>query len=347
LIAYQILREMHDGLNEWFEAPEYALPDEAWHLSDDYAFRTKQVTSRTKTPCFQLALSDTVCTQRMQARSEFLPRYNPAETSIRSIIKEGVYVQEPWPNIYDPPDPHFDNFDAPAGEIDVLNILENGIDFEPNQARREVIDGLRDPLLRRQLTPSRMPVTYGLEPGQGWSLFTSSAPDNCDGSYDSFCNRGSDNDCLLSGHNDNRGGLRFDSLSGWMIVNIDKLEHGLIMIRMEDWIGANSNPRTEGWKCENNKHDCPEQDKNIRRQLKGDPPKPCEAFKFEFAIDGVITTWDVDEWTAQKRSLQRVVQVWTLLDDSKFGAKENVELAIRMRGCARQTTFNLSHIYWA
>jgi hypothetical protein len=36
---------------------------------------------------------------------------------------------------------------------------------------------------------------------------------------------------LLSGANDHRGGIFFDSYSGWLIVNLAKLKHGLVVIR--------------------------------------------------------------------------------------------------------------------
>jgi hypothetical protein len=59
---------------------------------------------------------------------------------------------------------------------------------------------------------------------------TRSAPHLCDGSYDSFCG-GKEEDCLLYGANDHRGGI-FDSYSGWLIVNLAKLKHGLVAIRV-------------------------------------------------------------------------------------------------------------------
>lgn len=55
--------------------------------------------------------------------------------------------------------------------------------------------------------------------GLGWGLITASGPDQCDGSFDSFCGR-SHTPCLLLGFNDIRGGLVFDGLSGWLILKL-------------------------------------------------------------------------------------------------------------------------------
>ena len=50
----------------------------------------------------------------------------------------------------------------------------------------------------------------------------------------------------------------------------------------------------------------------------------------------------------QKKQLQRVVETLTLLDDPDFTSESKaVEIAVRMRGCGRQCTFGVSHVYWA
>jgi hypothetical protein len=75
----------------------------------------------------------------------------------------------------------------------------------------------------------------------------------------------------------------------------------------------------------------------------GSPPDYCDDFKFEFALDGKITTWIKAKVVSQKDIL------WALLDDPKFikGKKsKDVELAIRQTGCGRIKPLHLSHIYW-
>jgi hypothetical protein len=368
-IAYQVLHQLSVGLKEWYSTPNYELPDTAWHLTSDFEQIRSAVHNTKNTPCFELKIPDKVCEVPLQARSEFTPRYNPAMTSIRSIIKEGVFVPKPPKNLYDPPEPHIDLFDTPYPFLDVLSVIENGFAFVPNRMRNEYLAGQHRATRQRSLVespenyePVRVPVTSGLEPGQGWSLQTKSAPDNCDGSYDSFCGRSWDNDCLLSGHNDMRGGLAFDSLSGWLILNLEKVQHGIIMIRVEDWWGPNANKRTEKWICENGKKNCLEgkdkEDGNGRRELfnastppiqrkTGENPNQCDNFKFEFAIDGKITSWDKTAWESNRRTLQRVVSVWVLQNGANYDMEHDIELAIRLTGCDRLTTFGLSHVYWA
>jgi hypothetical protein len=390
-IAFQVLHQLYNALNLWYNTPNYDIPDSAWHLTKDFERIQAAVRKTKNTPCYELQLPDQVCEVPLQSRSEFTPRYNPAMSSIRSIIKEGVSIPKPPKNMYDPPEPHIDILDAPYPHIDVLSIIENGIDYVPNRIRTEILHGYHEPVRRHLLdeskvqeqeqtyenyTPQRVPVTSGIEPGQGWYIKTKSAPDNCDGSYDSFCGRSWDNDCMLNGHNDMRGGLGFDSYSGWLILNLPNVQYDIIMIRVEDWWGPNENPRTNNWTCENNKKNCTATTNNNhrshRRQLlvhdnqttssslskqrkMGENPNKCDSFKFEFAIDGVITKWDKQAWDANKRNIQRVVPIWVLRNGSSRSTTNNteppigrdVELAIRLTGCGRLTTFGLSHVYWA
>lgn len=366
MIAFQMIQQLHKGLQEWYETPGFALPDDAWHLTSDYERVRNAVQNIRDSPCFKMKLPDIVCGDvPLRAVSEMTPRYNPAQNNIRNIIKQGVRIPEPVPNIYDPPDVYNPYLDPPDGHVDVLNIIENGVPFTPNRARR-------DSLITGEMVPGRLlsqaerkPVTSGLPPGQGWGLNAKSAPDNCDGSWDSFCGRSSGSDCLLSGHNDHRGGLVFHSLSGWLILNLEKVKHGVVIIRVEDWMGPNQVSHTDGWICENGSTDCPEATRNrdqegggrrtsdeveqqqIRRELGN--PNLCDKWTFEFAIDGNITKWDKVQWEEHRVQLQRVVGLWVLLDDSNYtgGEEKDVELAIRLTGCKRATAFGLSHIYWA
>jgi hypothetical protein len=355
-IAYTILSQLKLALQEWNDLEGYELRDEQWHLTADFE-RTRQYVRNnvTQSPCRSLQLRDVICDEGVYAASEFTPRYNPAETSIRAIIKQGVHIDDTKPNLYDPPDAYFPALDAPDGEVDVLSIIENGVDYVPNRARIKALAGEIDPLRHRRLPEAqRMPITSGLEPGQGWSLDTKSAPENCDGSYDSYCGRSADSKCLLYAHNDFRGGLRFDGLSGWLIVNLAKVKHGLVFVRMEHWQGAYANPNTANWKCENGKTDCPaaRDERRLmpellpRRRLKDNTY--CENWRFEFAVDGKVTSWTHEQWNSKLYGAQRVAHFTTLLDDADYtgGQEKDVEIAIRMTGCARDVTFLLSHIYW-
>ena len=97
----------------------------------------------------------------------------------------------------------------------------------------------------------------------------------------------------------------------------------------------------------------------MTRELKPSVPEYCKDFAFEFVVmDGgghrrLHKTWRLPEWQKRMVLLQRVVQLWTLLDDPTFVFVEddehqnNVQLAIRATGCQRVKTFHLTHVYWA
>lgn len=88
-----------------------------------------------------------------------------------------------------------------------------------------------------------------------------------------------------------------------------------------------------------------------RRRLKVQVPVYCDDFRFEFAIDGVITSWNKDEFQQRVANIQRVVELIKLVEDPSLtndGAEEReIELAVRMVGCGIQKQFQLTHVYWA
>lgn len=336
LIAWQLVSQLYEGLKQWYETPNYELEDAAWHITEDKERIKQGVLTVTDSNCYayNFDIPKRFCHFPLNARSDMSPRRDPEQTSLFTIMKEGVTIPSKKPNEYDPPDSFNPSLFHPG--IDIVHILQNGIEFAPNKARVEANQAAA------RYKVERKPVTSQLEPGKGWGLNAKSNPDVCDGTWDSFCGRSSDN-CMLSGHNDHRGGITFDSLSGWMIFDLEKVRHGMIMIRIEYWMGSN-NPPTSGWTCENNAETC--DDNQRRRSLKKPFQFKCDDFKFEFAIDGKITVWDKAEWEARRMVIQRVVPLWVLLDDEDWTGERDVELAIRQTGCGRDDEFSLSHVYW-
>lgn len=227
-------------------------------------------------------------------------------------------------------------FDIPKGHVDVLAILNNGRTFPGNDdgsRRRLSIDQDTRRISRRTVSSNDAIV-----PGKGIQL--DHPVGYCDGTFNAVCNRDADNDCLLSGHHDARGGLRFNEYSGWIVMDIPKVKEGLIMIKLETWHQPDKVQVTEGWTSVNNE----------RRNLKSKPPEYCEDFHFDFAVDGNITTHDLEQFKEASKQIQRVVEVLTMLDDPEYvkdGEEKDVELAIRMRGCGRDKVFSLTHVYWA
>ena len=198
VMAFAVLRALEKGLTMWNEAVNFVIPDEAWHVTAYYENIRSKIMSLNETQgtCRDLGLlPQRVCSTPMRAKTEFTPRYSPWETSIRNIIKPGVFIDSLKPNLYDPPDVRNPSLDVPDGALDYLAVVENGVDFVPLRARRRRLATnnsrrLEDrPSMRKLANPA-------IIPGQGWTMSGKAAPDNCDGTYDSFCGR--DNQCLLS-----------------------------------------------------------------------------------------------------------------------------------------------------
>jgi hypothetical protein len=344
-IAFVLIQQTLNALKQWYDSPNYNLADDMWHITHDMERVKAGVLALHDTPCgtFEL-LPPRICNIPMNARSEMTPRRDPDRTSLRSIMKEGCTVPQPIPNIYDPPEPYRKELFHP--DIDIVHILQNGNDFPVHRARQDEVMERR---LRQQHPIVRKPITSGLEPGKGWSLNTRSNPSTCDGTWDSFCGRSS-SDCIMYAHNDYRGGLFFDGLSGWMMFHLENMEKGLIVVRIEDWMGPGENPKTKDWKCVNNdcsKNNTTQTEQNTRRRRSLDGDNRCADWRFEFAIDGKITSWDSPTFIKKGKRIQRVVPLWVLLDDEAWGDPRDIELAIRIVGCDRNSPLHLSHIYWA
>ena len=166
--------------------------------------------------------------------------------------------------------------------------------------------------------------------------------------------------------------------SGWLVLNLDEVKEGIIIIKLHTWHTMDQSSKTEGWTSVNNGEE--DKQRNLRRYSNshssfsnkndedaflvveaadGEPndrddrilkfhdiPDLPEGFIFEYAIDGKVTTLKKDEFQKELKDIGRQVEILTLMDDPDFTA-DSVEVAIRLRGCGRDVTFGLSHIYWA
>jgi hypothetical protein len=68
------------------------------------------------------------------------------------------------------------------------------------------------------------------------------------------------------------------------------------------------------------------------------------------ALDGTITSLNLEGFNQKKAQLQRVMEAVTILANQEYlqgQDEDNIELAIRIVGCGRIITFHLSHAYWA
>jgi hypothetical protein len=198
-----------------------------------------------------------------------------------------------------------------------------------------------------------------IPPGKGVQLQTMEADYNCDGVIGSFCNRGQNNKCLLSGHQDGRNGLMFDSFSGWIKLNLPKVKEGYIVLKMEMFHSVGSVGKTDGWTSVNNERrlrisgsrkDEALGTSSTSRLLGKKPPPFCDDWQFQFAIDGTIKTLSADVLIGDyMKRVARNNDIFTILKDPNYtgGQAKDVEVALRMTGCARDKVFLLTHVYWA
>jgi hypothetical protein len=336
---------------------DFALPDDAWHVTDYYAnIRKKFHEKDGETACFKSeSWPSRMCSTPMRAFSEFQPRPNPVETSLVGILKPASNGFKPHihpGNLYNGPDV-FNPFTAiPEGEIDVLAIVSNGRTYEDQGKVRRLDSG------------------EAIEPGLGTEMGNGAPPGYCDGTYNSECARRGN--CLLLGHGDSRGCLLFNSYSGWIVMTVPQVKEGIIVAKIETWHSPRELPVAGSWKSINNKgrrqlrgfdsahvqgnftflhrEGFYDEEQKLRILKKEKVPEFCDNFKFEYALDGKITSWDKATFMANSKVAQRVVELQTLLDDPNFTREpKDVEVAIRMTGCgdSTQKIMCLSHVYYA
>jgi hypothetical protein len=282
---------------------------------------------------------------------------------------------------YEGPDVHNKCYDVHG--IDVLAVIAGRRRLDELQSREPVSEWeeWNEPpeaaMLHEQIvtntTPSQLPTGLdtpsrrlggsGIVPGKGWQVIGEPAG-TCDGEYDSICGRSITSDCPLRGHHDERGFLGGTEYSGWVVMDIPDMKEGILMLKFWHWRKAEEVTRTDGWTTVNNEKRMlrsaalsnytdvsddeyeyldSESQPNQRRRL--DIP---DGFLFDYAINGKITTLNKEQFTEKLKSVQRVIDIITLLDDPNFTkAPTNVEVAFRMRECGRECTLALTHVYWA
>ena len=239
-------------------------------------------------------------------------------------------------SVYDPPDVYIPIFDPPDDAVDVLSKVERGPPFCPLVAP-SYLHWYYDDNLNHNLGNGRK-LNRNIDqstfvPGQGIRL--DAQVGFCDGTLDSFCSRSTHQPCLLRSHNDHRGGLYFDSYSGWIIMDVPHVELGMVIIKMETWHPPNEVEKTKGWKSINN--EMTEEDGGSRRMYDDegaflevkeqddfDPNKEderilgakaveyCDEFRFEYSIDGVVTRLNSTEFRARNQGIGQNNEVITL-----------------------------------
>jgi len=276
-------------------------------------------------------------------------------------------------NLFDGPDPHNPCLAVPEGAVDVYAIVtgrrRRRLDIEPPASTVLVsptmdvdVDSL--PYSRRQVVEGNLTSDEEITPGKGWEIWGEN-PGTCDGTYDAECQR--EGACVLQGQEAGRGAIIGNEYSGWLVVNLQDVKEGVIVLKLHTWHTSDENTVTKEWTSVNNERnlrasflraverpalstmriEARDDQRGLKVRSTETPPMP-ETMAFEYAIDGNITRLPRDEFLAATKTLQRVLQVLTILDDPEFTSEpKDVEIAIRMTGCGRDCTFGVSHIYWA
>jgi hypothetical protein len=213
-----ILEALKEVLTMWNNTQNYELADDVWHVTSLYDNTRSKVENLKpdQGTCskYKGSFTDIMCNTAIKGRTEFTPRAFPDHASIRSLMppSQANEINNPPPVVYNPPDIFNPNLHPPAHTIDVLNIVEAGVDFRANLLP-DYSHYLKKPKFEKAPT---VPV------GKGHYLNTYAG--FCDGSVDSFCRRGAAETCLLYAHNDGRNGIMMNSVSGWVVLNLPDLK---------------------------------------------------------------------------------------------------------------------------
>ena len=243
--------------------------------------------------------------------------------------------------VYRPPDIFNPYLHPPSGEVDVLKVVELGTDFQP------VLD--MDYSNHYQVTRIREPREYFQRPGDLFKLDTRACDDFCDGTVDSWCDRGPKNSCLLSGHNDHRGGILFNGQSGW-IVTRPTIRHGYVLAGIQHWhsFPKQQEPTRHLDKAKVIPNNGTKATPN-RIMKKSSFPDFTQDFRFEASIQGkIVVSVNGEKFMENLKRISKVGHVYALLEDPHFtgGAEKEIEVAIRITGTGDRA-FSFAHLYYA
>ena len=369
------------------EKDKFPLPESYWHVGDLYKDIQKEVrTNESPSVCANILkrthLPERVCRVPMRGATEWFPRRNGVESSLTNYIK-------PAPNGYVPVDKAIgqdfytgvdvaaSTFDIPIGNVDAHAIaiasyypppkLDQSIRGRQRWLReqseqvwnkvyqKKASEVLSSPSksenLEKLRTDHRQLAGDEVVPGQGWTIHET-LPGYCDGSSNSFCGRREANNCMLYAHNDNRGRLTGDGLSGWIVFNLPNMKEGIIAARLE-WWAVRDLPTTKTWKEVNNG-----KTNDVKRLLKAKIPEYPDDFKFDIAINGkIVSTWDKKTFMNYAAEIMHNVAIFPIhIDDEMAKRKrpegdlgETIELGLRVTSAKnpRGSAVTITHLYWA
>jgi len=374
-LAFGILEALQSAVNIWTEGVMGGPPleDDFWHVTQYYENIRNKVKNLDEAfgSCYKISgtLPTRLCNTPMKAKTQYTPRANFYDTALTSIIKptpDGYVPKNEKTTLYEGPDEHNTCFDIPEGEIDVFNVVTGRRQLSEESLSPP--DMLKvDDSMKANTTPLTRNLEDSITPGKGWEVW-GEPPGLCDGTYNATCGRWTKDECVMYGHHDGRGAVIGNEFSGWLVMTLKDLKEGVIVLKLHTWHTEDESSLTKGWTSVNNERrrlgqtsisfntnelierTNDESDEPVNRMLMRsyDTPELPDAFAFEYAIDGVITTLTKDQFLNEKKQIQRVVETMKILDDPNFTSEpKDVEIAIRLRGSGRAIVFGVSHIYWA
>jgi len=199
-------------------------------------------------------------------------------------------------------------------------------------------------------------------PGRGWETHGWKVTTGfCDGSAMSTCGRMRNDNCLMTGANDNHLDVAGNALSGWLVFTVPKVKEGVILARMEWWCHYAHKLTTDWTEVNDGKTtDTTPYNATVGQRQLGKPtqdqlvPKDLE---MDIAINGKITkTMKRDDWIKYTAEKTKNCAVWPLLNNEEMSKRdwkddnegETVDVAVRFRSKENpKATFCISHIYYA
>lgn len=324
-LSYNVLSVILDALDVWSQKTiieGHPLDDENWHMGEyitNIQTKIKALSEKDAPHCYKLEdklnIPARLCNQRLQGRTEYTPRANPPDTSLKSIVSgvgpnynvPGMFEGEVWENPIEK---------VPPYAVDALEILELG-----KQRRRDL---RRD---EHHAYPRRLEERQlAIETGDGWKIIDSFPQSDCNGSYSpsSSCGRIPTSTCLMEGHHGSRGYISGDESSGWLSMFVPNLESGYIAIAVNVHIGDD--------------HDNTE---SLNERFP-------DSFNFFYAIDEEVTALDKPQFVENLRMFNGFGLV-TILDDKSRRPSSDIKVSVRLGGCPKDDgcRLNVSHLYWA
>mmetsp|Transcript_24184 Transcript_24184/g.51823 ORF Transcript_24184/g.51823 Transcript_24184/m.51823 type:complete len:436 (+) Transcript_24184:252-1559(+) len=198
-LAYNFLLAALDALNKWSEitiSEGFPLADEHWHMGEyikNVQEKVKALDEASAPHCFRLQekinLPKRLCQHKMKGRTEFTPRANPMNTSIRALL-DPTQVPKTKPQLlYKGDDVQNPMSKIPRGEVDALEISElqgkRRLRQRLLRARNATsIDRVENHDIYNNFMPQRRRRTIATKPGECCQLLRSYG-DGCDGSLSS------------------------------------------------------------------------------------------------------------------------------------------------------------------